>query len=67
VEIFWIVVTVVVVLAVIAMWIVFGVRGSLISRAEYTDPEQAKALREVQRQIDAGYSHTSRADYDAHF
>ena len=61
-ELFWIVVTIVVVLAVIAMWIVFGVRGSLVSRAEQADPEQAKALREVQRQIDAGSGIHRRPD-----
>ncbi len=59
-DIFWIVVTVLVVIAIIAMWIIFGVRGSLISRAEHASPEDAKDLREVQRQIDSGYLYGRR-------
>ena len=35
-------------------------RGHLLTRAEHTDPETAKALREVQRQIDQGRSGDGR-------
>jgi hypothetical protein len=63
VEIFWIVVTVVVVLAIAAAWILVTVRGQLVWRSEKAAPEDAEALRELQRQIDAGHSHTSRGGF----
>jgi hypothetical protein len=66
-EIFWIVVTVLVVLAVIGAWYLLVVRGGFISRAEHTDPEQAKALREVQRQIDIGSTYSARDGMDRNF
>jgi flagellar basal body-associated protein FliL len=60
VDIFWIIVTVLIVVAIIAMWIIFGVRGSIVSRAEHAKPDDAKGLREVQRQIDSGYTYSAR-------
>jgi uncharacterized membrane protein len=55
-EIFWIIVTVVVVLVVVALALILGLRNHPLTRAEHADPDRARALREVQRQIDAGHS-----------
>jgi hypothetical protein len=66
-DIFWWIVTGLVVVAVIASWYILAVRGDLVHRANRATPEDAAALREVQRQIDAGYSHSDRARFDSNF
>ena len=63
-DIFWWVVTGLVVVAVIAGWYVLTVRGDLIHRARNARPRDAAALRELQRQIDAGYSHSDLARFN---
>ena len=66
-DIFWWIMTGLVVGAVIAAWYILSVRGDLIHRARNAKPEDAAGLREVQRQIDAGYSHADRARFDHNF
>ena len=66
-EIFWTIVTVVVVVLVIAGWYVLSVRGGLVHRAQNAKPEEAAALREIQRQIDRGYTYSARDGMDRNF
>lgn len=66
-DVVWWIITGLVVVAVIAGWYFLTVRGDLIHRANHAKPEDAEGLREVQRQIDAGYSHADRARFDHNF
>ena len=66
-DIFWWIVTGLVVAGVIAGWYVLTVRGDLIHRSRSAKPEDARALEDIQRQIDAGYTYSDRARYDQNF
>lgn len=66
-EIFWWVVTGLVVVVIVAAWYVLSVRGGLVHRAQNAKPEDAAALREIQRQIDAGYTYSARDGMDRNF
>lgn len=66
-NIFWWVITGLVVVAVLASWYLLHVRGDLVHRAGRATPDDAAALREVQRQIDAGYQYSDRARFDRNF
>jgi hypothetical protein len=63
-EIFWWIITGLVVVLIIAAWYVLSVRGGLVHRAESAKPEDAAALREIQRQIDVGYTYSAREGMD---
>lgn len=50
----WWIVTGAFLVVVFGGWWLLAHRGHLLTRADHTDPETARQLREVQRQIDLG-------------